>query len=43
MKPGSSEFGLVVGVVLFVAVILFIVLLAGEPASCTDAMCGGAR
>lgn len=37
MKPGSSEFGLVVGLVLFVAVILIVVMVAGDPQSCTPA------
>lgn len=43
MKPGSSEFGLVIGIVLFVGIILVLVMLAGDPEPCTTALCGGAR
>lgn len=47
MKPGSSEFGLVVGLVLFVSVIVLVIALAGDPNTCADptvnVSCGGAR
>lgn len=43
MKPGSSEFGLVVGIVLFVLIVLGFVLFAGDPQPCIDAMCAGVR